>query len=92
MSKIEYGECVNCEYCDTDNKKSWCKNPKGGHYGDTHYHIADTYCEQWKPCEEYKRELDEAEARKKPSYGNGYIDNPWNEWLKKAYKKGMIHE
>ena len=32
MRKIEYGECVNCEYCDTDNEKSWCKNPKGGHY------------------------------------------------------------
>ena len=94
MRKYDDGEkiCVTCEYCDHFREDTWCMNKKGAHFGDTHYHIADVGCDGWKPCEEYKCELEEAEARKKPAYGNGYIDNPWSDWQKKAYKKGMIHE
>lgn len=84
--------CVYCEYCDWNQKKTWCNNPKGAHYMDTHYHIADVGCDKWKPCEEYLEERREAEARSKPSYGNGYISNPWEEWQKKAQRKGLYHE
>lgn len=93
MRKVNDDEkvCVYCEFCDWNQEKTWCNNPKGRHYGDTHYHIADSGCDYWKPCDVYKEEYMNDEP-KKPSYGNGYIDNPWSEWQKKAYKKGMIHE
>lgn len=92
MSKIEYGECVICEYCDWSDDKTWCHNKKGARYGDTKYHIADCGCDQWKPCKEYKEEILKEHEVKKPSYGNGYIDNPWSEWQKKAYRKGLYHD
>ena len=94
MRKYEDDEkvCVTCEYCDEFQEKTWCNNKKGAHYGDTDYHIADTGCDQWKPCEEYKEELKVVQEKKKPSYGNGYISNMWDEWQKKAYKKGLYNE
>lgn len=82
--------CVTCEYCDWNQGKTWCNNKKGSHYGEKNYHIGDTGCSHWKPCELYREEV--LHEVKKPAYGNGYIDNPWSDWQKKAYKKGMIHE
>ena len=76
----EVGECVNCKYCDWHRDDTWCTKKDGGHYGDTHYHIADTYCDKWVPCEEYKRELAEAKERGKLSYDNGLIPNAWSKW------------
>lgn len=84
--------CQTCAYLDDMSDSSWCMNPRGARYKDTHYHIADTGCDKWKPDESYLEMLREAEARSKPSYGNGYVSNVWDEWQKKAYQKGMIHE
>ena len=84
--------CVTCEYCDWNQEKTWCNNKKGSHYGEKNYHIGDTGCSQWKPCEQYREEVLHEHEVKKPAYGNGYIDNPWNEWQKKAYKKGLFRD
>ena len=94
MRKYEDDEkvCVYCEYCDWNQNNTWCNNKRGSYYGETDYHIADTGCDKWKPCKSYIEEISEAEARSKPSYGNGYIENPWSEWKKKAYRKGLYHE
>ena len=90
--KKEFGECVNCEYCDWHREDSWCKNKKGRYFGETNYHIADTGCEHWKPCELYREEVLHEHEVKKPSYGNGYISNPWYEWQKKVYRKERTNE
>lgn len=92
MKKIDFGECVNCEFCDWNRKDTWCINEKGAHFGDTDYHIADCGCDQWKPCKEYKEEIMKEHEVQKPSYGNGYVENPWSAWKQKAYKKGLYHE
>ena len=78
--------CVMCDYYDPDTV---CSNPRGKYrnLSTSDVPISEVGCDRFKQWKE-----DKAEEPKKPSYGNWYIDNPWSEWQKKAYKKGMIHE
>ena len=90
MPKLPKDEwvCVYCEYYDELNEKTWCKNPKGAYYGKINYHVGDVGCshfKEWKEAKDFDRPT-------KPSYGNGYIENPWSQWEKKAYKKGLYRE
>lgn len=90
MSKLPKDErvCVMCEYYDELNEGSWCKNPKGAYYGQVDYHVGDVGCSRFK---EWK-DLDDFKEPRKPSYGNGYVSNIWDEWQKRAYRKGLYHE
>ena len=90
MSKLPKEEwcCVMCEYYDGTNDESWCKNPKGTFYGKTNYHVGDFGCEHFK---EWKEAVD-FDKPAKPQYGDGYVTNIWDEWMRKAYRKGLYHE
>ena len=84
MSKLPKDEwcCVMCEYYDGTNDKSWCKNPKG-----TFFMLVISGANISKNG---RKQLILINQRN--SNGDGYVTNIWDEWQKKAYRKGLYHE